>query len=735
MIDRFKRMVRHSWRAFSAVGVILLAGALIEAISLAQYRYTHRLMETELDYRAESEMTLKSVRVKGMLKSNEKMVRNYLWPIQRQLNRPEAVYQILGRLVSTNSDLMSGFVACVPGYNHHQDELYEQAAIRRGDTVVTEQLAGLHHDYTQREFYRKAVVDSISRWTDPYLDAVGSGTQVVTYATPLTDNTGNIAGVFGVDLSTQGIIDTLNTSHNDPSTFFLLLTEDGRLISQPDSTHKQQGDVATVVRMINDSTCERRLSSTGHSKIITFENKDIGKGYAYYSFMKGKPHWQVVMVCYDNEVFSKLKILRRNFMLLMLGALSLLGFILYRFNRNVQRLHKSKLTKERVDSELRIAQNIQSEMIPSDSILRDDVDVCGKLITALEVGGDLFDYIIRDEKLYFCIGDVSGKGVPSSLVMAVVHSLFRSLALHESSPKRMMQAINETSYQGNETNMFVTMFIGVLDLPTGRLRYCNAGHDAPLLIDQDVKTLSVNANLPVGLFGDFIYVQQEIQLPAEATLLLYTDGLTEAMNMQHKQFGLQRIIDTTTRCLEQGRTAPALLMDALHEQAILFAAGAQQSDDLTMLAIHYHRPDEKTVLDKTLNLTNDVQRVPELNDFVKNVASRLNLDSSLTSQLMLAVEEAVVNVMSYAYPLGTTGDIHVQAMATEQSLKFIISDQGKAFDPTLRGTADTTLSAEERPIGGLGILLVQQLMDSINYERADGKNVLTMKKMLTKNEN
>ncbi len=735
MIDRFKRMVRHSWRAFSAVGVILLAGALIEAISLAQYRYTHRLMETELDYRAESEMTLKSVRVRGMLKSNEKMLNNYLWPIQRQLKSPEHIYQILERLVFLNGDVMSAFVAYVPGYYPNQGEYFEQAAIRRGDAVVTQQLASPHHDYTQREFYHQAVENVASRWTDPYLDAAGSGQQVTTYATPLTDATGKVVGVFGIDLATKGIIDTLNTRHNDPSTFFLLLTGDGRLISQPDSTHKKQSDVAAVVRMINDSTYERESSSTGISKIITFDSKTNGKGYAYYAFMKGQPHWQVVMVCYDNEVFSKLKAMRRNFMLLMLGALSLLGFILYRFNRNVQRLHKSKLNKERVDSELRIAQSIQSEMIPGDSISRDDVDVCGKLITALEVGGDLFDYLIRDEKLYFCIGDVSGKGVPSSLVMAVVHSLFRSLALHESSPKRMIQAINETSCQGNETNMFVTMFIGVLDLPTGRLRYCNAGHDAPLLIDQDVKTLSVNANLPVGLFGDFIFVQQEIQLPAEATLLLYTDGLTEAMNLQHQQFGLQRIIDTTTECLEQGRIAPVVLMDALHEQAILFAAGAQQSDDLTMLAIHYHRPDEKTVLDETLNLTNDVQRVPELNDFVKNVTNRLNLDSSLTSQLMLAVEEAVVNVMSYAYPLGTTGDIHVQARATEQSLKFIISDQGKAFDPTLRGTADTTLSAEERPIGGLGILLVQQLMDSINYERADGKNVLTMKKMLTKNEN
>ena len=720
------------WRPFAALGVILLACALIESLSLIQYRYTHQLMEDELDYRVESELTLKSVRVRSMLKSSEKMVKNYLWVIQRQIGHPESIYRILHRLVSTNDDVMSSFVTFVPEYSAGNQQ-FEPCAIRRGDSIVTEQLASEHHDYTQREFYTQAVKNNISCWSDPYLDADASGKYVTTYAMPLTDETGKTVAAFGVDLSTQGIIDTLNTRHNYPSTFFLLLTEDGELISQPDSSHTQQSDVAAVVNMINDSTYERELSSTGHSTIITFNDKENGKGYAYYAFMRGQPRWQVVMVCYDNEVFGKLKHMRRIFLLMMLGGLSLLGFILFRFNRNVKHLHESRLSKERTDSELRIAQNIQSEMLPNQDIKRPDVDVSGMQITALEVGGDLFDFFIRDEKLYFCIGDVSGKGVPSSLVMAVVHSHFRSLGQHISDPTHIMQAINEVASEGNETNMFVTLFIGMLDLPTGRLRYCNAGHDAPILIHHGVvKPLPVNANIPVGLFPDFKYVPQEDMLPNDATLFLYTDGLTEASDAKRKLFGLQRIITTARECLEQGKTSPAEMMEAMKRSADQFTAGAPQSDDLTMLAVHYDQPAEKVVLHDAITLTNDVKQVPELNNFVKSVTGRLNLDSSLSSQLMLAVEEAVVNVMSYAYPLGTQGDINVTASATEQSLKFIISDEGKAFDPTVRDLADTTLSVEDRPIGGLGILLVKKLMDTINYERVNGKNVLTLKKNYNK---
>ena len=243
-----------------------------------------------------------------------------------------------------------------------------------------------------------------------------------------------------------------------------------------------------------------------------------------------------------------------------------------------------------------------------------------------------------------------------------------------------------------------------------------------------MQPLSVNPNLPIGLFSDFTYVQQETVLPPDTTLLLYTDGLTEAADRQHRLFGLQRIIDVTQACVEQGKYEPDELMAELYAQSVRFADGAQQSDDLTMLAIHYHRPAETLVLNESLTLSNDVKQVPELNNFVKSVADRLNLEPSLSSQLMLAVEEAVVNVMNYAYPIGTEGTVQIDAVATEQDLKFIITDQGKTFDPTQETHVDTTLDVEDRPIGGLGILLVQSLMDSINYERYDGKNVLTLKK-------
>ena len=736
IINKLLHMGRR--RMTATLTVILLAAALIELLSLVQYRYARNMLEEELDYRVESELTLKSVRVRGLLKSNEKMVRNYLWPVQRQLAKSDAntasknISQILHRLVATNHGLMSAFVAFKPGYldGGHTSRLTEPCAIYKGDSIITCDLATTGHDYTQREFYHQTVENGVSCWSDPYLDANASGQQVTTYATPLVDERGELAGTFGLDMSTQGIIDTLNTVHNFPSSFFLLLTEDGRLISQPDTTHTQQSDVATIVEMINDSTCQRKPSCTGISEIITFNDKEMGKGYAYCANMKGKPHWQLVMVCYDKEVFGKLNAMRRNLMLLMLGAFSLLGFILYRFNQSVQRLNKERLSQERTASELRIAQTIQSEMLPGSDITRPDVDVSGRQISALEVGGDLYDYFIRDEKLFFCIGDVSGKGIPSSLVMAVAHSLFRSLGQHESSPSHIMQAINAAASEDNGTGMFVTLFVGVLDLPTGRLRYCNAGHDAPLVIEHDVKPLPVTANLPVGVYGDFKYVQQETVLPDNAILFLFTDGLTEAGNTEHVLYGMPRVLESATRCMKQGLTAPGQLMETMKRDADLFTAGADQSDDLTMLAVHYHRPAEVIVLDETLKLTNNVRQVPELNEFVKTVAGRLNLDTALSSQLMLAVEEAVVNVMSYAYPLGTEGDITVTARATEQSLKFIIIDSGKAFDPTQRSSADVTLSAEERPIGGLGILLVQQLMDTINYEHIDGQNVLTLKKEL-----
>ena len=235
------------------------------------------------------------------------------------------------------------------------------------------------------------------------------------------------------------------------------------------------------------------------------------------------------------------------------------------------------------------------------------------------------------------------------------------------------------------------------------------------------------ASIPLGLFDDFTYEMQETTLEGGSMLFLYTDGLTEAKNRQRKQLGLGRVMTVLQGSAD---LSPEQLLKKMTGEVHAFVEGAEQSDDLTMLAIRYTPVSLELVLDEQLTLQNDVHQVPLLNAFVKQVMERLGVEASLAKKLQLAVEEAVVNVMEYAYPQGVTGDVLLHVTSDGQSLKFVIKDQGGAFDPTMKETPDTTLSVEDRPIGGLGILLVREMMDSINYERTGGMNVLTLIKKI-----
>jgi len=210
---------------------------------------------------------------------------------------------------------------------------------------------------------------------------------------------------------------------------------------------------------------------------------------------------------------------------------------------------------------------------------------------AKAVGGDLFDFFIRDEKLFFCVGDVSGKGVPASMFMAVARSLFRNVSAHVPEPHIIAKALNESMSDGNEMNMFVTMFIGVLDLQTGHLSYCNAGHDAPLLIGQGVGVLPCESNLPIGLM-DWNFVMQETTIVPGTTIFLFTDGLNEAENALHQQFGDERILQLAEEQLAKGEYQPMPLIQRMSAAVHFFAGAAEQSDDLTMLAIQYKKEGE-----------------------------------------------------------------------------------------------------------------------------------------------
>ena len=254
----------------------------------------------------------------------------------------------------------------------------------------------------------------------------------------------------------------------------------------------------------------------------------------------------------------------------------------------VEDLKATTAAKEHIQSELTIAHDIQMGMIPKSFPQRDDIDLYASMKPAREVGGDLYDFMMDGDELFMIIGDVAGKGVPASLYMAVTRTLFRNLAGNYQSASNIVREINRAIASDNDSCIFVTLFVGVLDLRNHILTYCNAAHNAPVLIpvSGSCRFLEVDSNVPVGVLERFSYEEQQIDFVPGMALLLYTDGLTEAVNPNRRFFGEEQLL----KDLEISKTEEARnLVNFLSRRVEHFAEGAEQSDDQTMLFLRLNR--------------------------------------------------------------------------------------------------------------------------------------------------
>ena len=719
----------NSKKVRKSLVVVLLAALLLELVSAAQYYFSRYLLQNELENRVLLELKMELHTLDHTLMSAEQTLQEHLWDITNHLGQPDSMFAVTERLIAANAKIVGGCLPFAPDYYPEKGRLFEPYAYKDDGEIKVEQLAGKNnHDYSTNEAFIQALKEKRVLWSDPYdfqPDDTSAIQSLSTYTYPIIDSKGEVAAVCGLDVSLSWLGDTLNAAHEKSSMFNLFLTSSGSLITGPSAQKVSAERINRVVALLNDSTVERNITKNNKVQFIKFYDKEMkDNAYVYYTSMESIPYWQVAMVCYDKEVYGSLETMRLYISLLMLLGFILLGVIIFRTIRNARRLELAHIEKDRIDGELRVAYDIQKSMLPKrfpPYPERSDIDIYGQLVPAREVGGDLFDFFIRDEKLFFCIGDVSGKGVPSAIIMAQVHSLFRIATANNRNPAHVLQILNDQLCQNNDSNMFITFFIGVLDLPTGRLRYCDAGHDCPVLVGQGL--IEANPHLPLGVFSDVYYVQEEMVLTPGSMLFLYTDGLTEAFNAQRCQFGLQRVLASLT-VQDSCEALIHHMTDTVHR----FVENAEQSDDLTMLAIRYQRRQYADVLHEEIVLKNDIRQTPQLNAFVKQVGARLSMDDTLVHNIRLAVEEAVVNVMEYAYPEGQEGNVTVAIQSNGEKLKITITDSGIPFDPTEQKMADTTLDVEDRPIGGLGLLMVRELMDSVNYERDNGHNVLTLRK-------
>jgi len=382
--------------------------------------------------------------------------------------------------------------------------------------------------------------------------------------------------------------------------------------------------------------------------------------------------------------------------------------------------------KRRMQDELDVGRQIQMSMVPGRFPVLAGADLWGTLRPAREVGGDFYDFFQPSaEELWLCIGDVSGKGVPAALLMAVTKTLIKSFAARERAPGEVLTQVNEELSRDNENAMFVTAFLARLNLASGELRYSNAGHNPPLLRRAEgmVERLATRHGVALGAAEGAGYGESSTILSPGDTLLLYTDGVSEALDTGAAFFTEARLREVV---LEAAAGSARELATAVVSAVDIFAQGAEQADDITLLSLRYGPPMSTAPNRHLLQVRNDLAEVAAAVERVPGVLAACGGDPGLQSRFALAFDELLSNVVKYGYPDDGVHLIECEIGREGDTVVAVIRDDGVPFNPLNQPPPDTSLSLEARETGGLGIHLVRRLFDEVGYQRRDGRNVLTL---------
>ena len=566
--------------------------------------------------------------------------------IEEDLDKPDRMYDIMNRMLKLNPYMRSCGIYFVEGYYPQKGRLFAPYASRRDSTIINESQDACDqgNDYVKAEWFKEAISSKEGYWAKPFLDNDSAQSPLVSYLLPIRDAQQRTVAVLGVDLSLSWLNEKMqptralnwkNSEEWNPEyqLYFFMTDSTGTILVHPDTKRLV---VENMQPYINDDNKNWGYLSVADSReeekvvegVKTLLCRQVVK-YTDWDICLVMPLFFIDVVGYAIAGIAIMFILLGLLVVYFFGRRSIkkqvrplkqlattadevakgnfktvlpelksrdeihmlrdsFGQMQQSLTQYVEDLRATTAQKASMESELKVAHDIQMSMLPKTFPPypeRNDLDIFGSLTPAKGVGGDLFDFYIRDEQLFFCIGDVSGKGIPASLYMAVTRSLFRNISQHVSKPEQIINALNQAQSEGNDTNMFVTLFVGVLDLKTGKLCYCNAGHDSPLLLGSKVTILPCECNLPIGVIADFKFEQQETTLERPSTIFLFTDGLNEAENIDHAQFGDERIKSIAESMVANGQLEPTQVIRHMTDAVHTFVGIAEQSDDLTMLAI------------------------------------------------------------------------------------------------------------------------------------------------------
>jgi sigma-B regulation protein RsbU (phosphoserine phosphatase) len=390
--------------------------------------------------------------------------------------------------------------------------------------------------------------------------------------------------------------------------------------------------------------------------------------------------------------------------------------------------------KDRMEAELKVGHDLQLSMVPREFPAfpaRDGVSVYATLQPARELGGDFYDYyFVDDAHLFFCVGDVSDKGVPAALFMAVAKTLIKTRSAEEESTAKIADYLNAELSRDNEKCMFVTLFLGRLDVTTGELVYTNAGHDPPFVhqADGSLQLLTERHGPLVGVAPNIVYRESRWHLGPGDLLVVYTDGVTEAQDGRGQFFSEERLAELMRA---DDASSTSAVVDRILAAVESFEKGAERADDITVLALQVlGAADREAVIAETVVLRNQLSDLDTLDDLLDRFGKQGRLPAATMAELRIVCDDIVSNVINYGFPQGGDHDIEVGVELTGRRLVVTVSDDGVAFNPLAVAPPDTTLPLEQREPGGLGIHLVRSFTDEATYGRHGGRNMITLVKIV-----
>lgn len=619
-------------RRLSSTLVLITSILFILALGVAAVS-SHLILADEAHKSAENLLDATIKEIENKLVKVEVSVLNSVSSVKALKDSPERMYGITRKLVTENEDILGSAVAFVSEYYKGVHFYSPYSFVNSDGEVESKQLGTDQYNYFYSDWFQIPQLLGEPCWSEPYFDEGGAQEFMSTYSYPIKDEQGNVFAVLTADISLQWITEFLSSIKPYPSSYVSLVSRSGRYVNYG-LDERLRGETVFSTQYLMGTQDNEDINQIAVDMMAGLKGKRkyrVGNNVSFAVFGPVSNGWKASITCDYRDVLARTSKMHLILVFVVLVGLLILFLSCYitirkltkpltdisesalsiakgNFNtplpdikyddeirhlRNsfdymqhslteyIENLKKSTAENERFESELSIASDIQMAMLSSDFPENDYMGLYAMLKPAKEVGGDLYDFFLMDkDTLYFAVGDVSGKGVPASMFMAITRSAFRFIAKTGAPMNEVMSKINNSLCDGNDSQLFVTMFVGKLDLHTGELEYCNAGHN-PVVVNGSF--LPVKANLALGLISDFPYQLQSMKLEVGSRIFVYTDGVTEAERSDKQQYGEERLLECigSLKQSQSDREICETIMKSIHD----FADGNVQNDDITVLSI------------------------------------------------------------------------------------------------------------------------------------------------------